>query len=148
MSLDDVLQDMAKDFLMNLLQKTLGKFYESWHWKKEIKQFINQSSRSLFILLDAAPSCSEQQCRILLDELSKRIELIQSIVLAPMSSADQWDCKISNMTDTLCHAAGIGDEGNDILRHNHVKQYVQELIEELNLFYCKSETEDRDRRSS
>lgn len=59
MSLDDVLQDMAKDFLMNLLQKTLGKFYESWHWKKEIKQFINQSSRSLFILLDAAPSCSE-----------------------------------------------------------------------------------------
>lgn len=144
MSLDDVLQDMAKDFLMNLLQKTLGKFYESWHWQKEIKQFINQSSRSLFILLDAAPSCSEQQCRILLDELSKRIELIQSIVLAPMSSADQWDCEISNMTDTLCHAAGIGDEGNDILRHNHVKQYVQELIEELNLFYCKSETEDRD----
>lgn len=35
MSLDDVLQDMAKDFLMNLLQKTLGKFYESWHWKKK-----------------------------------------------------------------------------------------------------------------
>ena len=48
------------------------------------------------------------------------------------------------MVDILCHAAGIGDEGNDILRRNHVKQCVQELIEKLNLFYCESETGDRD----
>lgn len=30
MSLDDVLQDMAKDFLMNLLQKTLGKLEKTF----------------------------------------------------------------------------------------------------------------------
>lgn len=144
MSLDDVLQDMAKDFLMNLLRQTLGKLYESWYQQKEIEYFIDQSSRRFFILLDTVPSCSERQCKILLDELSKRIELIQSIVLAPMASADQRECEISNMVDILCHAAGIGDEGNDILRRNHVKQCVQELIEKLNLFYCESETGDRD----
>ena len=83
MSLDDVLQDMAKDFLTNLLRQTLGKLYESWYQQKEIEYFIDQSSRRFFILLDTVPSCSERPCKILLDELSKRIELIQSIVLAP-----------------------------------------------------------------
>ena len=83
--------------------------------KKKSNILSIKALAGFLILLDTVPSCSERQCKILLDELSKRIELIQSIVLAPMASADQRECEISNMVDILCHAAGIGDEGNDIL---------------------------------
>lgn len=59
MSLDDVLQDMAKDFLTNLLRQTLGKLYESWYQQKEIEYFIDQSSRRfLYYLIQSLPARS------------------------------------------------------------------------------------------